>query len=135
MKLLNLTAARFLAESGAKVASSEGIFDSNTAKAAGGAIYLNNSELEDSGSKFSNNTALNGGALYIDETSSATIKDSSFSSNLAKGTDAKGGAIYNAGTLTLTADAGDIDFSGNKAADKINDIYTTGSITINGAKM
>lgn len=79
------------AESGAKVASSEGIFDSNTAKAAGGAIYLNNSELEDSGSKFSNNTALNGGALYIDETSSATIKDSSFSSNLAKGTDAKGG--------------------------------------------
>lgn len=46
----------------------------------------------------------------------------------------KAGAIYNAGTLTLTADAGDIDFSGNKAADKINDIYTTGSITINGAK-
>ena len=122
------------AETGSKITSTGTVFASNSAKNSGGAIYLRGAALELSSGSFTDNTALNGGALYIDETSSAVIKDAAFTSNLVKGTDSKGGAIYNAGTLTLTADTADMNFSGNKASDKINDIYTTGNIIVNGSK-
>ena len=78
-------------------------------------------------------TGSKGGAIIISNSGNTddavvTISDSIFTNNQAKGDNGKGGAIYNAGTLTLT---GDNLFSGNTAAEG-KDIYNTGALAFTG---
>lgn len=80
-----------------------------------------------------------GGALYIlgeDEddkivpgAASVTITNGTFTNNKANDENGQGGAIYNAGTLTLQ---GTNTFSGNTAAEG-KDIYNVGDLTFNGS--
>lgn len=80
-----------------------------------------------------------GGALYIlgeDEddnlvpgAASVTITNGTITNNKAIGENGQGGAIYNAGTLTLK---GDNLFSGNTAAEG-KDIYNVGDLTFDGS--
>ena len=103
----------------------------------GGAIYntFHNDKNDDgyayvASSTFDGNSASNGGAIY-NETSGTTdtvggillVKDSTFTSNTTTG---EGGAIYNAGILTLD---GTNTFSGNTAGGAANDIYNLGTLT------
>lgn len=78
-------------------------------------------------------TGSKGGAIIISNSGNTddavvTISDSIFTNNQAKGDNGKGGAIYNAGTLTLT---GDNLFTGNTAAEG-KDIYNTGALAFTG---
>ncbi|MCL2888597.1 MAG: hypothetical protein FWF35_04855, partial [Elusimicrobia bacterium] len=107
----------------------------NTAAGNGGAVYVDSgaSNVSVETSAFTGNSAADGGAMYIASGSGANIYDgSSFTNNTASG---QGGAIYNAGTILMDTTAGDITFSGNKAASAAdgNDIYNTGSISFDGA--
>ena len=115
------------------------IFTGNTS-GNGGAIW--SGELGRVGIKnatFTGNTAFSedtkytkqGGAIVQGKGGSTTVEDSTFTDNRAYG---QGGAIYNAGTLTLM---GTNTFSGNMhqvGADNeaANDIYNDGTLIING---
>ena len=84
-------------------------------------------------STFTNNKAINGGAIYNNgvadsagKKAAMTIAGSTFTGNTAT---EQGGAIYNAGEITFT---GTNTFSGNTANDVANDIYNTGTLNING---
>ncbi len=116
------------------------IFKNNTATTNGGAFdnFLYSSKQDDtavyiSGTTFEANSAANGGAIYNHgetdkggNTASTIIADSTFTGNTAT---TAGGAIFNAGGLTLS---GTNVFSGNTAAGIANDIHNTGSLSIAG---
>ncbi|MCQ2410643.1 MAG: hypothetical protein MJ053_03915, partial [Elusimicrobiaceae bacterium] len=85
------------------------------------------------GSTFTGNEAVNGGAIYNNGVEDAAgniaklyVTGSTFTGNTAT-TD--GGAIYNGGELVL---AGTNTFSGNTASSIANDIYNAGTLTIDG---
>ncbi len=112
------------------------IFDSNTAfleanpsSANGGAIY-SEGNLNITGGSYINNTAWDGGALYLKSTSISIIEDAIFKKNAATG---YGGAIYNAGDLTLsnTTIGGDSSEDANTAIQGAG-VYNSNKITING---
>jgi predicted outer membrane repeat protein len=94
-------------------------FSGNTAGDSGGAIYSNNDVMIFGDSTFSGNTALYGGA--IGSNNDVTISGTSeFTKNTARNF---GGAIYSYDNVTITASAGDIVFTGNKANNRPNAIY------------
>ena len=108
------------------------------------------------GSTFEGNKAGNGGAVWNGSNGKVEIADSTFKGNtaLAEGGIGQGGAITNADQMTITgstfegnqagkiggaifnAASGKLDFNGtntftnNTAADKANDIYNAGTITV-----
>ena len=89
----------------------------------GGAIYnTGSSKINSLSATFTNNTADKGGA--ISNAGTMTIKDSTFTNNTAG---FSGGAIHNKGELTLS---GNNIFSGNKAQDNLNDISNSGTINV-----
>ncbi|MBP5707697.1 MAG: hypothetical protein J6W79_01740, partial [Alphaproteobacteria bacterium] len=90
-----------------------------------------------SGSTFTNNEALNGGAIYNNGTADSAgniaklyLSDSTFGNNAASD---KGGAIYNKGTLSLVAENDDVSFFGNTANGSNNDIYNVGTLNLNAS--
>jgi predicted outer membrane repeat protein len=88
-----------------------GLFYSNSAAMNGGAIY-NRGLIRVTGSVLTGNTSgsgQHGGAIYNDLSSTMALDTSTVSNNSATG--GLGGGIYNAGTLTVTADT----LSGNAA--------------------
>ena len=116
------------------------VFKNNTAATNGGAFdnFLYSSKQNAtavyvSGSTFEANSAANGGAVYNHgeadkggNTASTIIADSTFIGNTAT---TAGGAIFNAGGLTLS---GTNVFRSNTAAGIANDIHNTGSLSISG---
>lgn len=104
-----------------------------TGNGNGGALINNGSLTVNSGSVFDHNQAQNGGAIYNDNGKELTIKGiATITNNIAT---SEGGAVYNAGTLTLDTTNGDITFSGNKANTNVaNDIYNSGTLKISGGK-
>lgn len=110
------------------------VFKNNHAtQGNGGAIYNDGTLTVAQGSTFEGNSAQNGGAVYNASNKNLTIYgDSTITNNIAT---SEGGAIYNAGTLTLDTTNGDITFSGNKANTNVaNDIYNSGTLKISGGK-
>ena len=120
---------------------------SNTSDAFGGAIY-NDGSIGNIIGDFTRNYAQAdngdafGGAILNSTNGTMSITNSNFYDNYAQTTsgDAFGGAIYNEGTLTITADNGVSEFSGNKVIhndendNQIEDyeaIYNEGSLTLN----
>ncbi len=108
------------------------LFSGNKASANGGAIY-NAAEMTIDGATFENNAAQNGGAIYNDTDGTMTINGATFENN-ATGTDGKGGAIYNAGTMTFE---GEVTLAAATTAEDgtvtaSNDIYNTGTLNLNG---
>lgn len=111
------------------------VFKNNHAtQGNGGAIYNDGTLTVAQGSTFEGNSAQNGGAVYNASNKNLTIYgDSTITNNIAT---SEGGAVYNAGTLTLDTTNGDITFSGNKANTNVaNDIYNSGTLKISGGKV
>lgn len=84
-------------------------------------------------SQFTNNEAVNGGAIYNNGTADRAsniakmyVEDSTFTGNTAS---SEGGAIWNGGTLSL---AGTNTFTGNTAGGKANDIHNNGTLNVDG---
>lgn len=104
-----------------------------TGNGNGGALINNGSLTVNSGSVFDQNQAQNGGAIYNTNGKELTIKGiATITNNIAT---SEGGAVYNAGTLTLDTTSGDITFSGNMAKTNVaNDIYNNGTLKISGGK-
>lgn len=98
----------------------------------GGAVYAyidaratdSNSSVVIKNSSFTQNSAVNGGAIA--NRAQLTVSDSTFTGNTAS---EKGGAIYNAASLTLS---GTNTFDGNTAAGTANDIHNEGTVTVAG---
>ena len=110
------------------------VFKNNHAtQGNGGAIYNDGTLTVAQGSTFEGNSAQNGGAVYNASNKNLTIYgDSTITNNIAT---SEGGAVYNAGTLTLDTTNGDITFSGNMAKTNVaNDIYNSGTLKISGGK-
>ena len=112
-------------------------FTSNVATDKGGAIYNTfHNDKADNGyvmlanTIYAKNTAANGGAIYNEaagttDTTGGVMKlvVTSFTNNIAH---SKGGAIYNAGIMTLSNTN---VFEGNMAKGVANDIHNVGSLT------
>ena len=111
-----------------KITSSE--FTGNSA-ANGGAIYNHIGKI---GDKLINPNSVSAEDVQKADTDPSRIQvgkmyiaDTNFTDNTAS---SKGGAIYNAGTITF---AGTNTFSGNTANNVANDIYNTGTINFAGS--
>ncbi len=117
----------------AEMEISGGSFTANTAN-IGGAIYYDasGSILISGYAEFHNNEAESyGGALYIDNCSSAVINASEFAYNKAL----DGGAIYTQAALTISKNPGeDLIFSGNinTSSDPSSDIFTQQVLYLGG---
>ena len=99
------------------------VHDETGSNHRGGAIYNTvSSTINNLSATFIDNTADKGGA--ISNAGTMTIKDSTFTNNTAR---FSGGAIHNKGELTLS---GNNIFSGNKAQDNLNDISNSGTINV-----
>jgi hypothetical protein len=101
----------------------------------GGAIY-NGGTLTVVDSVFNNDTVVStqfngglGGAIVNPSTKVANIRGSTFASNTALGSPASGGALYNAGTMTLDAST----LSGNTSAGDSGGINNTGTLMVNNS--
>ena len=90
-------------------------FSGNSAKNAGGALLVSNTEVTIDKSVFDGNTAVNlGGAIKTDNKASLTVTNSSFTNNVVgEGKTGHGGAVFVSGTTPVTVDAS--KFTGNKA--------------------
>lgn len=94
----------------------EHVFQGNTASGNGGAIRTNTAALTVNGYKFGGNTAVAGGAIYVDsDGSGVTFKDATFVSNST--TSGDGGAVYAKKDLTVE----DCVFGGISTEDENND--------------
>lgn len=137
-------------------AITDAVFVNNTASLSAGGALRNQGSIDSiAGTTFEGNTAGNGGALWngaggtitsitgttftgnkstnavvgggaITNAGVITISATTFTGNTAAG---NGGAIFNAGTLTFN---GTNTFTNNTAAGKANDIYNAGTITVAG---
>lgn len=92
-----------------------------------------------------NKASANGGAIYNDKDATMTITAKAdeesgksglvqFTANATTGTDGKGGAIYNAGTLNLKADKGSQIIVAVATETASNDIYNAGTLNLNELK-
>jgi hypothetical protein len=95
----------------------------NTAGSAGGgvAVLAASTLALTSLDSVGNNTAVNGGGIYVAENATATLDGASVSGNTANGgataAGGNGGGVFNSGTLTITHHA---TFTGNKAVASTN---------------
>jgi len=132
----------------AKIVNIDGYFDGNSAQgyssAYGGAIYNQGTIGNEKGSftgNFINNNAQSidsharGGAIY--NMGTIHLVNLSFYDNYVSGNaQSRGGAIYNEGELTITADNGISEFKGNKvktgnAAEKAEALFIKGDYSDN----
>ena len=156
--------AGVLCESGSTLTVNGGTFRNNDVSrhdgshGRGGAIFMNpNTTLTVTGGVFDSNSAYNGGAIYIDDggpdngtPASATISGAEFTNCWVTG---DGGAIYNAGSLTITGGtiqnntaelyggglfsysnismSGNPVVTGNKVSGSTNNVYLYESAMIN----
>ena len=108
-----------------------------------GGVVNNEGEYKVYYSTFTGNSVINesletdakayGGAIYNMSASTVSIYNSSFFNNsvfCTSGT-ATGGAIYNEGTLNITASSGSVEFTGNTAAGKSNAIHNAANAVVN----
>ena len=105
-----------------QVSGSNSYFENNSAY-QGGAVYLKDAITAEigNGATFVNNSATKtGGALYT--MSDVNLTDASFVNNTAG---EQGGAIYSTSNVTIAADQKDVVFSGNNAVDG-GDIFMAG---------
>lgn len=96
----------------------------------GGTVEINNSIFREnkSSADTEHNKAGNGGAVINEVGGTLNIKNSQFLDNEATG---MGGAIYNEGTVNITAtDEGTVEFNGNKSNNVGNDIYNKGTLNL-----
>jgi len=118
---------------------SDAVFEDNFSKKSyGGAIFNSTYGTINIGSNalFKNNSSkeIFGGAIYNAEIGTITIQDGAkFIGNTSK---QEGGAIYNLGTLNLTAKTNNVEFTGNKhcvgtANEESNAIYAYHDSVIN----
>lgn len=110
-------------------------FTGNTAGESGGALHLEYANVTITDSTFTANEAgKQGGAIYNAADSSITFNGTNtFSGNMAEGANGWGGAIYNAGTLTVNGG----EFTGNEAGKYggaiAGDVEGQGSLNITNA--
>ncbi len=97
----------------------------------GGAIYnAKSSAIKNITATFSGNNADKGGA--ISNAGTITISGSSFTGNIASNQDVLGGgAIHNMAGATISLTGNNV-FSGNLANGKLNDIYNNGTLNVAG---
>ena len=119
---------------GGSVSGSANVFQNNTATGDGGAIYVGVDTGDGvtpstqagsatlTGTTFTGNSAINGGALY-NTGGTATISGGSFTGNTASG---QGGAIYSAGTTNVTGST----ISGNTANSGAGIYNASGNMTL-----
>ena len=104
-------------------------FNNNTATSLGGAIYVRNDcpyfTIKDS--NFTNNTANNGGAIYI-QIPDTVINNSIFNNNTARNL---GGAVYMNGEGNILVDS---NFTNNTDSVDSGALYATGSIYLENNK-
>ena len=93
------------------------VANDNAASYQGGAIYKMYGTMDIKSSSFSDNMALNGGALYLDNSSDISVKLSKFISNQA---DYEGGAVFT--ILNIKEDVSSNTYKNNKASEG-NDYY------------
>lgn len=103
-------------------------FKLNQTTYSGGAIY-NEAQLRISRGLYSENSGWDGGAIYLNPSSVTSIEDAVFSLNRAI---AFGGAIYNAGDLTLSSLSNGVTFLENSSTNG-GAVYNSNKLTINGA--
>ena len=117
------------------------IYNAGTLKIGSGSISYNQgnnggaikctADATISGGTFTANKALYGGAICVDASKTVTIDGSAtFTKNQASSSD--GGAIYNAGTLTMTAGTIGEDGALNTAGTSGGAIYQNGTFNISG---
>jgi len=115
-------------------------FTNNTAKSDyfsyGGAIYNEGDIATVNHSTFTNNTVISddeysaGGAIYNGEYGTLNVTNSTFITNNATGFNGGGGAIFNWGTLNITANT----FTNNTATSEAGGaIFNTGSLNVTGS--
>ncbi len=104
-------------------------FNNNDASGNGGAVFLNTGRI--AGTSFTGNSADYGGAIYVSAGGNVILQGpSSLTGNSAL---SAGGAIYNAGTLSIDSSGGNVTFSGNTVGTVSNDIATIGTLNLKGA--
>lgn len=113
---------------GAALTVGNSTFDTNSSSQVGGAIYNNAGSMLVSGGTFSNNSALQGGALYNASSNVANfslplvnVVNSKFNSNIAQ---QYGAGIYNAGNMLINGGT----FDSNKASISGGGVYNTKSL-------
>ncbi len=100
--------------------------ENNTAEWDGGAIYHIYGDFSLTNSKFTNNSARNGGALYVDNSTSLFLRANSFKDNVASHT---GGAVYSILNKEKIPIAGYNSFSNNHAY-FMDDVFDTSEINL-----
>ena len=116
-------------DTGAQMILNGVVIGNNTAGNAGGALYVRN-HFEATNAQFVNNSANYGGALFIYDTTDATLDGCTLSGNQASSS--TGGAVYiNAGTgHTATLSAEDTAFNGNSSATYGGAVYVNAGNTL-----
>lgn len=121
--------------SAANLTINEADFTGNAALYRGGAIYNDSENLEILGANFTGNYTTINGAIYgggaIFNAGDLTITNTSFTNNQAA---AHGGAIHNTGTLKIMADSSNVNFTGNTDSTGSNAIYSTANIYLNAGR-
>ncbi len=98
--------------------------ENNIAKYEGGAVYQMYNAIQIIDSTFKNNSARNGGALYVDGVQIFKLQYNNFEDNNALNT---AGAVYSSLNSMMTVNNN--NYTGNKAK-KNNDYYETDSVTM-----
>ena len=118
----------------------DSILSGNTTGNAGAGVYMKFSQGSFTGCSFENNIAINGGAIYLkDSTGDIAISDSEFIENIAS---SDGGAVFNKGTSAVVQDCSFVDNSSNKGGawfsysggDGIisNSVFADNAVTLSG---
>ena len=98
-------------------------FDSNSASINGGALYAQNADgLTITNSTFGDNTALDGGAIFLTDTN-AEITVCTFEGNSATKSDARGGAIFIHAPLNYVIFIDRCNIHSNTSADRTGGIH------------
>ena len=100
--------------------------ENNTAEWNGGAIYHFYGDFSLTNSKFTNNSARNGGAVYVDNSTSLFIRANIFKDNVALHT---AGAVYSILNKLIYPIAGYNTFINNQAY-YMNDVFDTSDINL-----
>ena len=120
----------------ATITSISGTFTSNTTTSGSGGAIRNggNGSIGTISSNFTGNIANeNGGAIYNSGTIT-NITDSSFTDNIAKTSNGRGGAIWTDHSITINAVDSNVTFSGNKQAYVSDTSYTANDIYMKGSE-
>ncbi|MGB2579322.1 outer membrane autotransporter protein [Elusimicrobium simillimum] len=105
------------------------VFDSNSSNSYGGAIYNTGGAFNiGDNATFNANTAGNSGAAIFNMGTVNIGSGAKFTDNISQ---SSSGAIYNHTGSEINF-AGDVTFSGNKAAGADNDMYNLGTLNFNG---